>query len=272
MTQETVAGESLFDAALACLTTDDPFEKINATRRLHQRFRQGSLQPVSDQPVEKLSIPGRPARPLLVPAARVAKRGFHTRRGILSLVHAIAHIEFNAINLALDAVYRFRSMPRDYYCDWLQVAVEESDHFLLLNGYLEQHDMHYGDLCAHNGLWEMAVRTDFDVLVRMALVPRVLEARGLDVTPGMIDKLQKQGESELVAILQRIFDDEIGHVKIGSHWFRYLCQQRGLPADATFADLLDRYMRHASFGPYDLPARRQAGFSEAEIRDLLARR
>lgn len=189
----------------------------------------------------------------------------------MALCHALAHIEFNAINLALDAVYRFRDMPIDYYTDWLKVAAEEALHFSLLNKYLVDQNVSYGDYDAHNGLWEMAVKTDHDVLVRMALVPRVLEARGLDVTPGMINKLERIGDTKLVDILQVIYRDEIGHVKIGSCWFNYLCEQRSLLPDETFSDLLDEYMEGACFGPFDDAVRLQAGFSKRELTDLMNR-
>ncbi|MEJ2654165.1 MAG: ferritin-like domain-containing protein [Acidihalobacter sp.] len=147
------------------------------------------------------------------------RRGLGTREGRAALVHAVAHIEFNAINLALDAVYRFRSLPRAYYDDWLRVADEEARHFMLLADRLTDFGMRYGDLPAHNGLWEMAVKTADDWLLRMALVPRVLEARGLDVTPGMIERLRQAGDMETVAALEVILREEVGHVAIGSRWF-----------------------------------------------------
>ncbi len=187
----------------------------------------------------------------------------------MRLAHAIAHIEFNAINLALDAVYRFRHMPRDFYADWLRVAAEESRHFLMLADYLAQHDAAYGDYDAHNGLWEMAVKTDHDVMVRMALVPRVLEARGLDVTPGMIEKLKKAGERQLVEILEIIHREEIGHVLIGSRWFRYACEQRGLSPRDVFTRLLNDHTKGIIQGPFDEESRLKAGFTEDEIEQLV---
>jgi uncharacterized ferritin-like protein (DUF455 family) len=190
-------------------------------------------------------------------------------KGRLALVHAIAHIEFNAINLALDAVYRFQNMPQQYYRDWCRVAAEEAQHFTMLSDYLKSHGVNYGDFTAHNGLWEMAVKTDQDVMVRMALVPRVLEARGLDVTPTMIKKLSSTGDTELIAILQKIFDDEIGHVKIGSYWYKQLCEERELDSEKTFLKLINQYMQGAKFGPFETEAREKAGFSKKEMEDLL---
>jgi len=262
---------NLYKQALNCLQIKDPTEKIAQVNLLQEKWLQGDL--TLDELPSIISLPeaGRPDKPKLVDPKQVARRSFTTFKGKLNLVHAIAHIEFNAINLALDAVYRFQSMPEQYYSDWCRVAVEEAEHFSLLNHYLSINRMQYGDLTAHNGLWEMACKTDFDVMVRMALVPRVLEARGLDVTPGMIKKLENQPDDGLVAILQKIFDEEIGHVKIGSHWFNLICEQRNLIPDETFSRLLDTYMKGSSFGPFEFEAREQAGFTKKEMKDLMSR-
>ena len=184
------------------------------------------------------------------------------------MVHAIAHIEFNAINLALDAVYRFRDMPQQYYSDWLRVADEEALHFTLLNDYLISKGASYGDYAAHNGLWEMAVKSDHDVLVRMALVPRVLEARGLDVTPGMINRLEQAGDTETAAILEIILDEEVRHVEIGTRWFRHCCEAEQLDPDETFLGLLAEHFSGGIRGPFNLPARFRAGFTEREMKAL----
>ena len=162
-------------------------------------------------------------------------------------------------------------MPDQYYHDWLLVAAEESKHFSLLKKRLENMDYQYGDLPAHNGLWEMSVKTDHDVLTRMALVPRVLEARGLDVTPGLINRLQQVGDSETIEILEIILSEEIGHVAIGSHWYHYCCKQNKVEPDSTFLKLLEEYMGGGLRGPLHTEARRQAGFSEAELEQLVAR-
>jgi uncharacterized ferritin-like protein (DUF455 family) len=222
----------------------------------------------SDMPV-RIPTPGRPPRPHLVHPRKVPKRGFNSRQGLIKLAHAIAHIEFNAINLALDAVYRFRHMPKPYYSDWLRVAAEEASHFMMLERYLKENASYYGDYAAHNGLWEMALKTDHDVMVRMALVPRVLEARGLDVTPGMIARLKTAGEQELVDILEIIHREEIGHVLIGTRWFKFSCEQRNLPPCETFTGLLDEYMKGAVQGPFDEESRLKAGFTEDELEQLL---
>lgn len=258
--------------ALAVLMTAAPFEKSRLAEALYadvcdrgvgEMLPDGSLaEPIAD--------PGRPARPELVRPRDLARRDTTTEIGRVVLAHALAHIEFNAINIALDAVYRFRGMPDDFYRDWLQVAAEEGRHFVLLADYLRDHGAAYGDYPAHNGLWEMVRRTDDDVMIRMALVPRVLEARGLDVTPGMQDKLREAGDERLVAILDVIYREEIGHVEIGSRWFRHCAGERGLDPRATFRDLLDRYMQGRIHGPYDELGRMAAGFTAEEIEDLKA--
>jgi uncharacterized ferritin-like protein (DUF455 family) len=186
-------------------------------------------------------------------------------------VHAIAHIEFNAINLALDAAYRFRDMPPEYHGDWLSVAADEARHFRLLQDRLAELGISYGDFPAHNGLWEMAEKTADRCLVRMALVPRVLEARGLDVTPGMIERLAAAGDHATVAVLRVILAEEVRHVAIGTRWFRYCCEREGLEPSATFLDLLER--RHAGTvrGPFNLEARYAAGFSRQEMAALAGR-
>jgi len=260
---------NLFEAALGCIEIKDPFEKASSTRTLYKRWLANELNTASRNDPERIVNPGRPERPLLVSPRKVPKRSFKSRQGLTRLAHAIAHIEFNAINLALDAVYRFRSMPQDYYSDWLGVAQEESSHFLMLARYLQMHGAQYGDFDAHNGLWEMALKTDHDVMIRMALVPRVLEARGLDVTPAMINKLKKTGEQQLVEILQVIHKEEIGHVLIGTRWFNYSCEQRGLSPRQIFVELLDQYMNGVIQGPFDEDSRLQAGFTEDEMQHLL---
>lgn len=260
---------NLFEQALACLLLDNPKQKVEAALTLQKDWLAGKLELSTLTDVIPLPVPGRPEKPELVDARDVPRRNFNSLKGRLTLVHAIAHIEFNAINLALDAVYRFQDMPEQYYTDWIRVAAEEAKHFTMLSDYLESHGMSYGDLPAHNGLWEMAVKTDFDVLVRMALVPRVLEARGLDVTPGMIKKLQSTGDTRLIGILQIIFDEEIGHVKIGTHWYKSLCEERQLEPEQTFLQLIDKYMQGAKFGPFETEARIEAGFSHEEMERLL---
>ncbi len=244
---------------------NDPQQKISLLNDLHAKFSADELSLSSQHCVDLIPIPGRPQRPELVHPSQVAKRRLSSEQGRVALIHAVCHIEFNAINLALDAAYRFQNMPIDYYRDWLRVASEEAKHFSLLEARLLQLGSAYGELTAHNGLWEMAVKTQSSPVERMALVPRVLEARGLDVTPGMIERLQAAGDLQTVQILNIILADEIGHVEIGTRWFKYACQQAGLDPQATFIKLLRQYDVGYSKGPLHVQARKQAGFSDAEM-------
>lgn len=263
--------QSLYAAAYACLMETGPDRKLACAQRLYGDWQAGQLsrEMRPDCLAMPVAVPGRPARPELVHPRQVKQRKLSSEAGRRALLHAVAHIEFNAINLALDAVYRFREMPDDYYGDWLQVASEEAAHFMLLRERLRELDCAYGDLPAHNGLWEQACKTDNDVMVRMALVPRVLEARGLDVTPGMIGRLQAVGDDATVAILEIILREEIGHVRIGSRWFRYCCGQQGLEPEETFRRLLLEVMGAPLRGPFHTEARLQAGFTAEEMEQLL---
>lgn len=219
-------------------------------------------------PVNPIGAPGRPPRPRLVEPSRLPRRRLGGDEGRAALVHAVAHIEFNAINLALDALYRFRGMPPDFYVDWLSVASDEARHFEMLQERLRGLGYAYGDFPAHDGLWEMAEKTAGDCLERMALVPRVLEARGLDVTPGMMQRLGQVGDHATVAILDVILAEEVRHVEIGTRWFRHCCALADLDPETTFFDLLERHFGGTVRGPFNLEARLQAGFTAAEMARL----
>src|SRR5690242_20472920 len=195
----------LHAAAKRCLDAADPAEKLRLTHATWQALQAGELAPDAAAPAPlPIGALGRPTRPVLVSARQVPQRGLGTPEGRAALVHAVAHIEFNAINLAWDAVYRFRGMPDDYYRDWARVADDEARHHALLAARLAELDHRYGDFDAHDGLWDMAVRTADSCVARMALVPRVLEARGLDVTPGMIARLRAVGDDATAGILETI--------------------------------------------------------------------
>jgi len=263
---------NLYQETHSCLMQANIGEKISRIDQLYSSWNAGKLSRdnlANDQP-ERIDIPGRPDKPELIPASQLKQRKLGSELGRATLIHAITHIEFNAINLALDAVYRFRDMSDEYYTDWLKVAYEESYHFSLLNARLEKMGYHYGDFPAHNGLWEMVLKTDHDVMIRMALVPRVLEARGLDVTPGMMERLAKAGDNETVDILKIILRDEIGHVAIGSRWFKTCCELRDLAPEQTFRELLVEYMGGALRGPFYMEGRLQAGFTQEEMDGLVA--
>lgn len=258
----------LFASSRRGLALSDPAAKCTAVAELAAAWDEGALRRDDGAAVEPIGPPGRPNRPELVDASRVPRRRLGSAEGRAALVHAIAHIEFNAINLALDAAYRFRGMPAAYYGDWISVAADEARHFQLLDRRLGAMGYAYGDFPAHNGLWEMAENTADSCLVRMALVPRVLEARGLDVTPGMIERLESAGDHETVAALRVILAEEVRHVAIGTRWFRSCCEREGLEPTATFLDLLERRYSGTVRGPFNLEARYAAGFSPHEMAAL----
>jgi uncharacterized ferritin-like protein (DUF455 family) len=261
---------SLFTAARHCLLTADVEDKLRLSNITVEAWRSGRLQLSGWTPADQILEAGRPARPQLVHASQVPRRGLGSEQGRLALIHAIAHIEFNAINLAWDAVQRFSDLPAEFYGDWVRVADEEAHHFHLLRQRLQEAGADYGDFAAHNGLWDMAMRTAHDPLVRMALVPRMLEARGLDVTPGMIKRLRQLGDHQTVQVLQLILDEEIGHVALGSRWFSYLCRQRGLQPEVAYFDLLNDFLNGEIRCPLHRQARLEAGFSERELDRLEA--
>lgn len=256
-----------FKLAFLALIETDITQKIAKTKILYQYSQDSRLNYQDNHPVYSLKTAGIPAKPQLVRFQEVPKRS-NNNQGLINTIHAIAHIEFNAINIALDAVYRFQNMPIDYYQDWLKIAYEESTHFLLLENYLKSINYKYGDMSAHNGLWLMCHQTEDDVLTRMALVPRVLEARGLDVTPSIAKKFNNTIHSEMLNILDTIFNDEINHVKIGNKWFHKLCDDRGLDYIKTFDKLIKQHIGNKLHGNFNLEARAQAGFTDNELNYL----
>jgi len=253
---------TLQDAALACLLSGDVDEKLSLTAAL---ARCGLPLAASDSIANSLPDVGRPPLPRLVEPRQLSQRGLGTPAGRAAFIHAIAHIEFNAVNLALDAVYRFRGMPAQFYADWLSVAEDEARHHALLAERLKAHGHAYGDFDAHNGLWQMALATQHSCLERMALVPRVLEARGLDVTPMMIERLERAGDHETAEVLRLILREEVRHVAIGSHWFTWCCTHAGVDPESTFEHLIQTHARGAIRAPFNHEQRRAAGFSEREM-------
>jgi uncharacterized ferritin-like protein (DUF455 family) len=249
----------------ACLRASAPADKVACVHGLWADWQNGRVDLEIDAVRSPIDKPGHPQKPLLIAPQQMPRRRADTLPGRAALVHALAHIEFNAINLALDAAHRFAGMPSGFYADWLRVADEEAVHFNLLITHLATLGHAYGDFPAHNGLWDMALKTAHDPLVRMALVPRVLEARGLDATPLIVDKLRNAGDMRMVEILAIIERDEIGHVAIGSCWFAWLCAARGLEPEPTFLQLLVDYNAPPLKPPFNMAARRAAGFSEREL-------
>ena len=255
--------------ALRCLLETDPGVKLARVAAMAAAFLAGALELDSGAVLRVAgTIPGRPARPCLVPPRLLGRRSMVTVEGRAMLVHALAHIEFNALNLALDALWRFRHMPPEYYADWLRVSKEEAEHFAMLAAHLELLGYRYGDFPGHDSLWEMVEKTRGDIVARMALVPRTLEARGLDAIPPLRAKLAQAGDLAAATILDRILDDEIGHVEIGNRWYRYLCQLHRFEPRATYDALAARYEAPVLKGPFNLDARRLAGFTEPEFAHL----
>jgi uncharacterized ferritin-like protein (DUF455 family) len=259
----------LRQSALDALCTADPMDKVAQARALHGQAAALAIAPHA--PLVTAPLPGRPERPVLIHPAKVPRRSPATPQGLAALLHAIAHIEFNAINLALDAVWRWDDMPADYYLDWVRVASEEAYHFSLLSAHLASLGQRYGDFPAHDNLWAMCERTQDDITARMALVPRTLEARGLDASPLIQDKLRQAGTPDAlraVDILEIILRDEVGHVAIGNRWYRWLCEGQGLEPVAHYAVLAARHHAPKLHPPFNEAARRRAGFTEAEITQL----
>ncbi len=255
-------------AALQVLRLPDPVAKAAAALVLLDTPG-ASIDPAASL-VHAGTLPGRPARPALVAHTALARRSPFTTAGRAALLHAVTHIEINAVDLALDAVWRFPGMPDVYYRDWLRVASEEALHFSLLNAHLGTLGHAYGDFDAHDGLWTMVEKTASDITARMALVPRTLEARGLDATPPMQAKLRQAGDLRAVEILDIILRDEVGHVAIGNQWFRWLCERDGYEPISHYATLALRHGAPRLRPPFNLAARRAAGFTDAEI-DALSR-
>lgn len=254
---------------LNAIKCGDPQQKVAQTQALGADWVAGKV-PFNYPDAVPLDLiePGLPSALRLVAPKDVPMRGLGTERGRIGLLHAVAHIEFNAINLALDAAYRFRDMPRPYYDDWISVAVDEARHFQMLADRLAAHDVRYGDLPAHNGLWQMACDTRHDCLQRMALVPRVLEARGLDVTPGMIQRVQSVGDTKTVEVLRVILQEEERHVLIGSRWFQWCCEKADVDPESTFLRLIEIHYSGKMKAPFNEPARQRAGFSKHEMQAI----
>lgn len=258
--------QHLFKLAEICLYCPDVEQKLAATEQAWQAFQSGTLEmrPPSSAPrtIDEVAMPDAPRR---VAPKELPKRRMNTPEGKIALVHAVAHIEFNAIHLAWDILYRFRDMPAAFYENWLQVAHDEKRHFCLLRDHLRRLGSDYGALPAHGGLWGMAEKTADDLIARLALVPRYLEARGLDVTPAMLEKFYAAGDLESAAILEIILHDEVSHVQFGTIWFHHACAEANFCPDETYFDQLDRFMTGRLQGPLNRPLRKEAGFSEQEL-------
>lgn len=258
--------ESLFPRLAEALATADIDQKLALTAALADDWSNARLDWRDADRVELCC--GIPDKPELVPPKQVPQRSPQTQEGRARLLHAIVHIEFSAINLALDHAARFRGLPEEYYADWIGVAAEEAYHFTILRERLNSLGYDYGDFPAHAGLWEMAMKTSHDPLTRMALVPRLLEARGLDATPPIQRRLEQAGDDASARVLDIILRDEIGHVGLGDRWFRRLCADRGIEPESTYRELLSTFKAPRPILPMNESARLQAGFSAAELAAL----
>lgn len=253
--------DTLRQQALQLLLTRDPEAKAKGTMALDLSDEVGGEEVIT----EPVGIPGRPDRPELVPNTQLKTRSVRNPEGHAALIHALAHIELNAIDLALDLAWRFPGMKNEFYLDWLNVAKEEALHFTLLRDHLARLGCSYGHFPAHNSLWEMAERTKHDILARIALVPRTMEARGLDASPPIKAKLLTIADCHGAEIIDIILRDEIGHVAVGNQWYRFLCEARGLDPLSTYAELATTFSAPRLKGPFNMAARRAAGFHEDEL-------
>jgi uncharacterized ferritin-like protein (DUF455 family) len=267
--RKAAQARALFEAASACLAPPSAACTAPHSSGGDAWSEPRRLEVLTLSEAQQAAMPGRPALPRLVPAKDVPSRSPFTQEGRAALLHAICHIEFNAINLALDAVWRFAGMPEAFYRDWLRVAAEEAMHFSLLREHLRSLGHDYGDFDAHDGLWSMCEKTRHDIVARMALVPRTLEARGLDATPLIQDKLTRAGDLRAVEILDVILRDEVGHVAIGNRWFHHLCEARGLDAVELYPQLVREFEAPRLRPPFNEAARKAAGFTEEEMAFLL---
>lgn len=256
---------TIFDFAECCLFDNDIAQKLELTHKAWQRAEAGQLSFSASRPPRLISETQFPDKPRLLMPRDMPRRRLDTLEGRAAFFHALAHIEFMAIYLAWDIIYRFRGLPDAFYRDWLKIADEEALHFQLLREHMSDFPVEYGDLPAHKGLWTHAEDTANDLLARLAVVPRCMEARGLDVTPGMIDKLKILGDEVGVAILTRIYQDEVGHVERGSYWFNYFAAQLGLDPEQTYKEKILACYQGKPKGPFNREMRIIAGFTHNEI-------
>jgi uncharacterized ferritin-like protein (DUF455 family) len=269
MTMETQI-QTLRAGAIAAISAADLDRKVALTRATHRLWNARTLSLRSPLDPEPPPRPGRPEKPELISPGKMKKRSLHTKAGRIALLHAICHIELNAVDLALDIVARFadQPVPRSFFDGWMQVAFEEAKHFGMVRDRLRELGAKYGDLPAHDGLWEAAHHTRNDLTARLAVVPLILEARGLDVTPSMRDNLRELGDEASAAIFDVIYNDEKGHVAIGAKWFRFLCAREKKDPAAAFQSLVRANFRGGLKAPFNDLARAEAGLTPGFYRAL----
>lgn len=253
--------QSVAQAVRTVLDAGDPFAKVMAARMAARDWRLGRLAHRFD--VAMPDYPARPATPELLPPNRMPRRGRGgSERGRIALIHALAHIEFVAIDLAFDAIGRFGDQfPRGFTDDWMRVGADEAMHFALLDRRLRQLGSHYGAMPAHDGLWDTAIATAHDRLARLAVVPMVLEARGLDVTPATMERFAAAGDSATATILARILSDEVRHVRVGTFWFESACAADSFVPETTWQRLVTLHFRGLIKPPFNDSARSAAGLT-----------
>jgi uncharacterized ferritin-like protein (DUF455 family) len=257
--------QNIFSLAHQCLTEIDLDKKLSLSNDTLEKISKGQVN------FEEFSIniqevlPGRPEKPVLIKPQEVPKRNIQRPEGRAAMVHSFAHIEFNTINLAWDLIFRFQTMPKEFYHDWAQVVEEEIKHFKLLRSNLINSGYDYGCFPAHNGLWTIAEQTKHDILLRLAVVPRIMEARGLDVTPDLIGRFRQINDDEMVSILELILEDEIGHVQFGTKWYHYLCEKMNIEPEIKFKKIIEEFLPSAKTKKINKNARLKAGFSQTEI-------
>ena len=257
--------DNLFSLAYQCLSESILDEKLSLSELAAKKILSDNIDDSVIAEGIKIIKVGRPDKPLLIAPRDLPRRNMQSDEGRAAMIHSIAHIEFNAINLAWDLIYRFQDMPSDFYTDWTRVAEEEIKHFQLLESQLRTLGYKYGDFPAHNGLWDIAEQTGHDLLLRLAVVPRILEARGLDVTPGLISRFRQIKDETTSSILELILEEEIGHVKTGTKWYRYQCEKLNLEPEEKFRLIAKEYLPSNSTKKINHEARLLAGFSQSEL-------
>ncbi len=262
--------DNIFYLAHQCLRESNLADKILLSINAAKKINDGDINFDYYKVDIESSNPGRPEKPVLISPKNVPKRNIQTIEGRAAMIHSFAHIEFNAINLAWDLVFRFQDMPKEFYHDWSQVAVEETKHFNMLRENLISLGYDYGDFPAHDGLWTIAEKTQHDILLRLAVVPRIMEARGLDVTPNLIARFRSIKDDDTVSILELILKEEIGHVNFGSKWFHYMCQKNNYNPEEKFMEIADEFLPVSKTKNINYKARLLAGFSETELEYLAA--
>lgn len=270
MTSKLSYEQTLRGNAIRAISADNLDKKVRLTRETAARWFGRTLSICSPLDPPLPERPGRPEKPELVPPRMLRKRSLNTEHGRIALMHALAHIELNAIDLALDIVARFaaKQIPRSFFDGWMRVADDEARHFMLLRDRLRSLGADYGDLPAHDGLWQSAHQTRNDLEARLAVVPLILEARGLDVTPSLLEKMNEAGDHDTAAILDVIYNDEKTHVAVGAKWFRFFCAQNKIDPAARFRELVRANFRGELKPPFNELARAEAGLTPSFYRSL----